>query len=334
MSVRLHLNESPFPPSPYVGEYLARYATILNRYESKELETELLRELASYVGLEREYISIYPSSSAALITILKYTKRKGFRFLMTFPGFHAIKEFAELEDISVEYHRLTPRTFKLNEDALLRELDKRTVLYISNPNNPTSNILITDEKTIVELCERSALLVLDEAYYEFSGITFTKLLRDGTCENLVIIRTFSKAFALAGARIGYLLGNPKTLSELNSYRPLFDVPIPSMAAALAALRDKNYVMKLVASIKYLRDKLRSEVESLGLYILPSATNFLFIELPTKSIIIAEKLKKQGILVKPYSDPGIENYIRVSVGSEEENRKFIEALKNVLKEKTT
>lgn len=329
MTIRLHLNESPYPPSPRVGEYLARYTSVLNRYESAELREELLRELSNYVNISRDYISLYPSSSAALIALLKYVKRNNLRFLTTFPGFHGIKEFAKLEYVAVYYHSLTPRSFELELDKFLREMNKQTVVYIANPNNPTSNILLHDEDSVKRLCERALLVVIDEAYYEFSGITFTKLLRDNLCENLVIVRTFSKAFALAGARIGYVVSSPKLLTELNRYRPLFDVAIPSMAAALAALRDRDYMFKIVSVTKYLRDKLRFEIENLGLYVLPSATNFLFIELPLPGQIVAEKLQSMNILIKTYSDPGIENYIRVSVGSEEENRQFIESLRNVL-----
>jgi len=329
MSIRLHLNESPYPPSPRVGEYLARYTSVLNRYESIELKEELLRELANYVGIDRDYISLYPGSSAALIVLLKYVKRNNLRFLTTFPGFHGINEFAELENVVIHHHALIPKSFELDLNKLLKEIDKQTVVYVANPNNPTSNILLHDEDSVKKLCEKASLVIIDEAYYEFSGITFTKLLRGGLCENLVIIRTFSKAFALAGARIGYVVSTPKLLSELDRYRPLFDVAIPSMAAALAALRDRDYMFKIVNVIKYLRDKLRSEVENLGLYVLPSATNFLFIELPFPGHIVAEKLRSINILIKTYSDPGIENYIRVSIGSEEENRQFVEALKNVL-----
>jgi len=312
-----------------VGEYLARYIGVLNRYESVELKEELLRELANYVGIDRDYISLYPGSSAAIIALLKYVKRNNLRFLTTFPGFHGINEFAELENVTVYYHALTPKSFELDLDRLLREVDKQTVVYIANPNNPTSNILLHDEDSVKRLCEKASLVVIDEAYYEFSGITFTKLLRCSLCENLVIIRTFSKAFALAGARIGYVISSPKLLSELDRCRPLFDIAIPSMAAALAALRDRDYMFKLVNVIKYLRDKLRSEVENLGLYVLPSATNFLFIELPLPGYVVAEKLRSMNILIKTYSDPGIENYIRVSVGSEEENKLFVESLKEVL-----
>ena len=328
MVIRMHLNEAPFPPSPVVAEYLEKYSRVLNRYSWEELSNELLEELSQYVGVDRGCVSVYPSSSEALRTILRYVKKQGYKFLMLVPGFHAIYEFANIEGVQVEELSLDLPGFTLPIERLLSVADRRTTVYLSNPNNPTSNLLVRDREVIEELCQRAALVVVDEAYFEFSGVTFAELV-ESRCSNLVIIRTFSKAFALAGARVGYLASSKELVREIDKHRPYYDVPIPSMAAALGALQDLDYMKKIVDEVKKLREELRRGVEKLGLRVLPSETNFLFIELPVKGEIVAKELKKRGILTKYFRRPEIERFLRVSVALREENKAFLENLRDVL-----
>jgi len=333
MVVRMHLNETPFPPTPLVEEYLRKYASMLNRYSDEDLTNELLDELAEYVDVNRGYLSIYPSSSAILLTLLRYARKKGLRFVMLRPGFHAMYEFAKIEDVGIENLDLKLPDFTIDKSEVIERVDKSTVLYVSNPNNPTSNLLLTnrDRDFVVELCGRAHTVVMDEAYYEFSGITFTELVASGECRNLVIVRTFSKAFALAGARIGYLIGYPELVRELDGLRTLYEVPIPSLAAALAALRDLDYMKKIVAKVIELRNNLAEKLRhDLGLRVLPSATNFLFVEMPVEAKIVAEKLRERGFLTTVFKDPMIKKFLRVSVATEEDNSKFVDELKNVLR----
>ncbi len=323
---RLHLNENPFPPSPRVGMYLARYFYLFNRYDSKELTDRLYELLSNYVGFDREYIDVYPSSSAAITSIMFYARCKGARFVTSRPGFFALEEYARIAEIHVNYFELKPKSFEIDLEKLMRVVDSNTVLFIANPNNPTSNILINDAKLVEELCSIAHLVVLDEAYFEFSNVTFIDLVRK--LPNLVIVRTLSKAFALAGARIGYIVAQPHLIKELSRYRIGYDVPLPSIVCAIAALEDLDYARKTVETIKFLREKMRRELESMGLYVVPSATNFLFVEVGDGTKV-ARELEARGILVKFFDDPLTKEFIRVSVGREEENRKFIEALRKIL-----
>lgn len=324
---RLNLNESPFPPSPRVIEELARSGYVLNRYFDENLWNDFMKALSHYAKLPREYVSPYPSSSDALCKLLRLARFEGLRVVTTHPGFFALKDFARVEGVKLEFFELRPPSFELDVEKLEKFVDGNTMLILYNPNNPTSNILIRDERIVEELASRTKILVIDEAYYEFSGVTFAPLVKK--LENLVIVRTLSKAFCLAGARVGYVLANPSTLSKLDSLRIKFDIPIPSIAAAYAALRDLDHVRKVVEAIKVLRERLARELRELGLRVLPSATNFLFVELPRRGAEVARELEKMGIYVAVFDEPPIQNFIRVSVGKEDENARFVRGLRRVL-----
>jgi len=324
---RLNLNESPFPPSPRVVEELARSGYLLNRYYDRELWHELIKLLSHYAKLPREYVSPYPSSSDALCKLLRLAKRKGLRVLTVRPGFHAMKHFASVEGVELHYIDLKLPNFELDTDALLKAVDEKTMLILYNPNNPTSNILVEDPGIVREIASRVGILVIDEAYYEFSGVTFAPLVKE--LGNLAVVRTMSKAFCLAGARVGYVLAAPELLKELDSLRIKFDIPIPSIAAAVAALKDLDYVRKVVEAIKVMRDRLASELREMGLRVLPSATNFLFVEVGARGVEVAKKLEEMGVYVMAFDEPPIENFIRVSIGREDENARFLRALRKVL-----
>ncbi len=327
---RLYLNESPFPPSPKVVEELARSGYVLNRYYDRELWNKLIKLLSHYAKLPREYVSPYPGSSEALCKLLRLARREGLRAVSLRPGFHAMKDFARVEDVELEYFDLELPSFELDVDKLLKTVDESTMLFIFNPNNPTSNVLIRDPSIVREIASRVRILVIDEAYYEFSGITFAPLVKE--LGNLVIVRTMSKAFCLAGARVGYVLASPEMIKRLDSLRIKFDIPIPSIAAAVAALQDLDHVKKVVEAIKVMRSRMARELEAMGLRVLPSATNFLFVEVGVRGTEVAAKLREKGIMVTAFDDPpSIQNFIRVSIGKEDENARFLRALREVLKE---
>ncbi len=330
--IRMHLNETPFPPSPRVAEEVARAVYLANRYSNDDLINSLLRELSDYTSMPRDYLDIVPSSSVALHCMIRYVAKNKLKLVTLEPTYFVIYDMAANEGISSDrlvLVELKPRTFDLDAKLLIDRVDRDSVVYISNPNNPTSNILIDDPTIIDELCRRSHMVVVDEAYYEFSGVTFAKMVKERS--NLVIVRTFSKAFALAGARIGYIIASPETRSKLNSFRLEYDVSILSIAAALAALRDRDYMKKIVEVSKTLREKMRRGVEELGLYVVPSATNFIFFEVPVEGRIVAEKLASMGIAVRAFNRPSIRNFVRASIGREEEIEVFLKALRKVLEE---
>jgi len=325
--IRMHLNESPFSPSPAVRVRVLEYLDKLNLYHIKDLEERLTCSLSRYVGVPAEYLSVYPGSSEALVAILRYCKRRGLKPITVWPSFHGVEEFAVAEGVDLGYVRLIPEYFELNLAELAKRGGPDRALYIVNPNNPTSNMLFEDLETLESLLRKFGLVVVDEAYYEFSGFTVVRRVLEK--EKLVVVRTFSKAFSLAGARVGYVVADPSIGRELRDLEVAFSTSTTSIAAALGALEDLDYVRRVVAEVARLRDELKELLRSLGLRVLDSRTNFLFVKTPIKGFEVARELAKRGIRVRAYRDPDIEYYIRVSVASREDNKKFIESLKQVL-----
>lgn len=325
---RMHLNESAFEPSRLVAEYVAKYVNKLNLYSIEELEREFTKKLSNYVGLPEEYLSIFSSSTEALNAAIRYIKSRGLKLVTVWPSFHGLLDQVRMEGVDIGFIWLTPENFELDLVKLSSEGSPDKALYLSNPNNPTSNLLFNDRTTLEFLLRRFGLVIVDEAYYEFSGYTVADLVRD--VDNLIVVRTFSKAFSIAGARVGYAIASQELTQKLLENTPKFSIAITSLAAALGALEDVDYMKKVVEETIKLRDDLREKVLSLGLHTPISKTNFLFIKTPIPGKYIAKQLAQKGILVRGYDFEEIRNYIRVTISRRENNLAFINALSNILK----
>ncbi len=319
----MHLNESPFEPSKLVSTYISKYVSVLNLYHVEELEREFLKKLSDYVKLPEEYVGVFPSSSEVLMSIIRFCRSRGLRLSSVWPSFHGFIEFAQVENVDVDLINLIPGSFELDLVKIAREGSSNKALYLANPNNPTSNMLFQEEETLDFLVNRFGLVVVDEAYFEFSKFTVADKVTN--YDNLVVVRTFSKAFSLAGARVGYAIANPELLRELKRRTALFSVAITSLAAALGALEDIKYMEEIVSRVIELREELRESLVELGLNALDSRTNFLFVKLPTTGRSLAKYLVEKGIKVRSYDDELIRNYIRVSISSRENNLRFLRAL---------
>ncbi|MCS7098743.1 MAG: histidinol-phosphate transaminase, partial [Sulfolobales archaeon] len=251
---RMHLNESPFKPSRLVSSHVSKYVDKLNLYHVEELEAEFLKKLSSYTKLPRESISLYPGSSEALIALVRFCRSRALKLVSIWPSFHGFVEFANMEGVGVDFVYLTPESFELDLAKLTAVGSRSKALYLANPNNPTSNILFQDKDTLDFLSSRFGLVIVDEAYFEFSGYTAADGVLD--YDNLVVVRTFSKAFSLAGARVGYVLTNQELSEEIGRYTALFSVSTTSLASALGALEDIDYMMEIVKKVIELREELK------------------------------------------------------------------------------
>lgn len=202
---------------------------------------------------------------------------------------------------------------------------------VCSPNNPTGSLMETAD--VERLClETPGLVVIDEAYHEFAGTTVVPLLERHP--NLVVLRTFSKAMALAGLRVGYLLAAPRLVREIDKARLPYNLNFFSQIAALAALRRADLLQASVARLRRLRDELMASLRAIpGVKVHPSCANFFLLELvlaPARAVF--EALYARGILVRDVTRyPGLERCLRISVGSEEENAALLRALPEALVE---
>jgi histidinol-phosphate aminotransferase len=223
--------------------------------------------------------------------------------------------------------------FSFSAEQLLERYNKNTaVIWICDPNNPTGNRV--EEGTVRRLCEETeALVVVDEAYFEFSGRTSLGLLRD--YPNVCVVRTLSKAFGLAGLRIGYVLCTEEVARELNKARPPNSLGTVNVAGALIALRNRSYVSKVVEEIVGERERLFGELSRIdGLKVFPSNANFLLIRFRSaeEAAAVKERLLRSGIVVRTFpGNPRLGDCIRVTVCSRRENERFLRSLKSALGE---
>lgn len=328
--VRLNMNESPYPPPPLAVEMARRYASYLNLYEVEHLREELLEELSRYLGVGKRYVDVFAGSSQAISIMLSLARAAGVDVVLPHPTFFVVYSLARAHNVRLVPVQLTGESFELRVDELARRARGKLV-YLANPNNPTSNLLVEDGELLAKLAAEAKYLFLDEAYYEFSGTTFCdKAVELG---NVAVLRSLSKAFSLAGARVGYVVSSPRMLKVLDSFRVGFEVPVISQAAALGALRSRSYARRIVEEISKTREWLRKRLLDLGLPTPESRANFVFFKLPMPCVEVQKKLRSMGFLVMCFSSVPelreLRNYVRVTVGHPRDMKSLLESFEKLL-----
>ena len=218
-------------------------------------------------------------------------------------------------------------------DAMARAVGERTkVVFVANPNNPTGTWVDGNAlSTFLAGLPQHVIAVVDEAYREY-------VAEDGYPDalgwlpqrpNLVVTRTFSKAYGLAGLRVGYAVSHPEIADLLNRVRQPFNVSSVALAAAEAALADEEHLARAVAVNRDGMAWLEAELSRLGLSFIPSIGNFVSVEMPGDAAPVYQALLREGVIVRPVGGYGLPRHLRVSVGLPEENRRFVEALERVL-----
>jgi histidinol-phosphate aminotransferase len=311
--VKLGSNENPYGPSSEVLSELQGISP--ERYPEPE---ELMVGLAGYTGHQEETIVIGAGMDGVMDTLTRLFLEKGDRTLIYTPTFSYYEILTTLCDSNPLFVPRGPR-FEISTD-IPKEVK---MVFICSPNNPTGNLTSEDDvKKVLESTE--AIVFLDEAYVEFADKSLLGLVRK--YDNLVVGRTMSKAFGLAGMRLGYAV-TPGWVAE--QYRraapPFFGVTCASVAAGVTALFDLDYMRSSVDKIRRERERLRKETGSH-----PSQANFLYLETQERSDIIAEKFQQKGIIIRDcrsFRGAG-DHHIRVSVGTPAENDQFLAAYREI------
>jgi histidinol-phosphate aminotransferase len=224
------------------------------------------------------------------------------------------------------------RNYAFDLDAIARNLPADAkIVYLANPNNPTGTMFTADElDSFLARVPETVLVVVDEAYFEYverpdysRSIAVAQRRR-----NVVVLRTFSKVYGLAGLRIGYGIGPADLLNEMNKLRGPFNTSGVAQAAALAALEDAEHVRRSVESNRAGLAQLTTGLKALGIQFVPSFANFLLVEFGRDAEPISEELLSSGVIVRPMRWMGLPTAIRVSVGTPEENKKFLDSLATV------
>jgi histidinol-phosphate aminotransferase len=328
-AVKLASNENPLGPSPKAME-AARHALGQANWYPDGGSKRLREVLAERGGVRPEEVFVGLGSSEIIDLASRVLLRPGLDGITSEGSFTLFAIAIRASGGNLVQTRLKNYGFDL--DAIAGAVNPRTrVIYIANPNNPTGTAFGAEEfAAFLRKVPGDVLVVLDEAYREYAERQDLpepmKLFRQ--YNNILTLRTFSKVYGLAGLRIGYGVGHPTLVAEMNKLRTPFNVTSVGQAAALAALDDTEHVRRSVDMNRAERRRLFDELSRLHLKPVPSETNFLFIPVGPNAKALCDELLQVGVIVRPMGWMGFPQAIRVSVGSAEQNTKLLGALAKV------
>ena len=335
--IKLSSNEGAFGTNPKIKKILKEFEKKIFRYPDPE-SNELKETISKKYKLNTNNIICGNGSDEILATIAKIFSGPGDEILFSEYGFLMYPIAAQLA--GAKGIKVKDINYRNSLKNFSNSITKKTkIIFIANPNNPTGTYLSKKElsKFIFEL-PKKILLVIDAAYAEYitkkdysSGIELVK-----KNNNVIMTRTFSKIYGLAGLRIGWAYC-PKYIADIfNKVRLPFNINLAAMKAGVAALNDKNFFIKSVKHNNYYLNWLNKELINLGLIPIPSVANFLLVKFPNKGRISANKVNKyllsKGIILRRVDSYGLKNFLRISVGKKDELIKLIKLLKIYFKKK--
>lgn len=333
--VRLNTNENPFGPNPLLVSDIARAVADIagnaNRYPDRDA-VELRSTLANYlysttgVSLQVDQVWAANGSNEVLQQLLMAYAGPGRVVLGFEPSYSMHRTLAE--STGAEYVAVSRATdFSIDVGAALAAINEHhpSVIFLCTPNNPTGGSL--DAETILRIHDASAaLIVLDEAYVEFSHSPSTLPLIAGR-PRLVVSRTMSKAFGLAGARLGYLAGDPRVVDAIQLVRLPYHLSAITQAVAVTALRHQDSLLSVVEGLKVQRDRIVEALRLLGVTVADSDANFVLFRAPGgDGPALWNQLLKRGVLIR---DVGLDGHLRVTAGTPEETTTFLEAMEQLV-----
>ncbi|MDL2323633.1 histidinol-phosphate transaminase [Ruminococcaceae bacterium OttesenSCG-928-A16] len=322
--IKLNTNECPYPPSPKAVRQAAAEAKQLNLYSDPTCAS-LKAAMAKYLGVQQSQVFLGNGSDEILAFCFMAFCQAGAAFADITYGFYPV--YASLCGI-------TPHIVPLRQNFTLAPEDYRQVgstIFIANPNAPTGLALSLAELEKILQWNPENLVVVDEAYVDFGAQTALPLLQ--SYNNLLVVGTFSKSRAMAGARLGYAVGSPELIEDLGriqySFNP-YNVNRMTQAAGVAALQDNAYFEECRAKIIATRAKTVDALEKMGFEGPQSLANFVFVRHQQASAQqLYHGLKEQGILVRWFNKPRIDEYLRITIGTGQEMDTLFEVLRQLL-----
>ncbi len=329
-AVKLASNENPYGPSPKAMAAISSAASDVHRYPDGD--ANLLKEkLSEFHGVNRDGILLGNGSNEVLELLIRTFAGAGDEVLFSSRAFIV---YALAAQAAGAVPVAVPEADGLSHDldAMAAAVNERTkVVCIANPNNPTGTLHSNSAiQRFLDLLPRDVIVIVDEAYYEFVADQLGDSLRLLSHPGLLISRTFSKAYGLAGMRIGYAIGAPEIVALANRFREPFNVSLLAQVVAVAALDDCDWVMSHVAESNAERERLESAFEEKGVLGGRSFGNFVLLRHSSSSEVL-RKLEDRGIIPRPLAPYSMENYLRISVGAAKENSALLQALNEILAE---
>jgi histidinol-phosphate aminotransferase len=324
-------NENCLGPSPRAVTAVRKNLKNLNRYPDSN-SFYLKQKLARKLKVKTTDLIIGNGSDELIVLALRAFLNEGEEVIIADTTFLIYEIAAQVANASVIVVPMKDLRYDLR--AMKKEITPRTkIVFIANPDNPTSTY-VTD-KEVAEFMDGlpdSVIVFFDEAYYEFGRVkkdypNTMKYLNRGS---VIITRTFSKAYGLSGIRLGYAIADAGLISYMEKIREPFNVNLLAQAAGVAALDDEQFLRRSVAHVENGKRLLCREFDRLGLEYLKSATNFILVNVRHDSREVFKKMLSMGVIVRDMKAWGLDTYIRVTVGTDKENKKFINALGKILR----
>lgn len=322
--IKLNTNENPYPPAPTINEMIKQMDTDALRLYPDPDSKALVKELAGFyqVNDENVFVGVGSDDVLAMAFLTFFNSKKPILFPDITYSFY---------DVWADLYRIPYERPALDEDFHIQKEDyykENGGVVIANPNAPTS---IAEDINVIEdilIHNQDVIVIVDEAYVDFGAETAIPLTN--TYENLLVIQTFSKSRSMAGMRIGFAIGNKELIQALNDVKSSYNSYTMNQISILfgkEAVRDTNYFYQCIGKIIETRELVKDELKKLGFHFPDSKTNFLFIthnKIKAEDLFLA--LREQGIFVRYFNKPRIDNFLRVTIGTSEQMHIFINFVK--------
>lgn len=322
--IKLNTNENPYPPSPEALKVLRELeGELLRRYPDPMARA--FREAASQVlGVPADWILVGNGSDDLLTMIIRACSEPGRGVVYPMPTYVLYRTLAQIQGadyVEVPYHE----DYTLPIEQLVEA--GGAVTFVASPNSPSGTVAPMEqlEKLAAQL---SGVLVIDEAYVDFAESNALDLVK--TYDNVIVLRTLSKGYSLAGLRLGFGVANPSLLEGLIKVKDSYNVDAVACAVGAAAIADRHHTTANAQKIKATRSQMADALQQLGFHVLPSQANFLLAQFTSGNAeSLYKNLKERGILVRYFNQPRLTDKLRITVGTPEQNEALIKALSEIL-----
>ena len=326
--IKLNTNENPYPPAPGVEKVLREFDVDTLRLYPDPLVSDLVKAIAEFYGLNENQVftGVGSDDVLAMIFMTFFNSEKPLIFPDITYSFY---------DVWADMLRIPYETIALDDDFRIKPKDyyrENGGVIFPNPNAPTGELLSLDMVEDIIRHNSDVIVVVDEAYIDFGGVSALPLIEK--YDNLIVVQTFSKSRSLAGSRVGYAMANPVLIKYLNDVKYSFNsytMDRITIAAATEAVKDRDYFAETTAKVIKTREWTKNELAGLGFEFGDSKSNFIFARHPKMSgQTLFEKLKAEQVFVRHFSKPErIADYLRISIGTDQQMQKLISILERIL-----
>lgn len=327
--IKLNTNECPYPPAPGVFEAIKRFDADKLRLYPDPTAGVLVKELADYYGLNENQVFVGVGSDDVLaVAFLTFFNDKEKPIL--FPDITY-----SFYDVWADLYRIPYKQIPLNEKLQIKKEDYMVPnggIIFPNPNAPTGVLVTLDFIEDIVKANPDAIVIVDEAYIDFGGVSALPLIEK--YDNLLVVQTFSKSRAMAGIRIGYAMGNERLIKYLNDVKFSFNsytMNQTTLALGVEAVKEDGYFKEIVGKIINTRERVKVQMRELGFEFPDSVSNFLFATHPDYDATeLFEALKKEDIYVRHFNGPRVKDYLRITIGTDEQMNALITFFKKYMK----